>query len=107
MPLVDLICPCGNRYEAIKSFSTLDPDLEKCPACGGVPSRAPSAGRFVRERGADEFGALELEEHLEAKAFYESEAVAAKVLSGEIGLRERGPKWLRPVCPESLRRRFF
>lgn len=107
MPLIDLVCSCGHRYEALKSFSTLDPDLERCPNCGGAPERAPAVGHFRREISVSDLPAMEIEEHLEAKRYYESEEVSRKVLSGEISLKERGPKFLRPVCPEGLRTRFF
>lgn len=107
MPLIDLICSCGHRYEGLLSFSTVDPDLDRCPACGGAPQRAPAVGVFHREREAADFEAPELEEHLEAKAHYESNEVSRRILSGEITLRERGPKFLRPVCPEHLKTKWF
>src|SRR5205807_3373327 len=107
MPIIDLICPCGNRYEAIQSFSTLDPSLEACPKCGAKPQRVPVAGILMREREPADFSREELHEHWDAKAYYESPEIARKILSGEISLKEKGPKWLRPQCPEEFRRKVF
>jgi len=107
VPILDLICRCGHRYEAIRSFSTHDPTLHKCPKCGAKPQRAPSAALYIKEKQPEDFGREELQEHLEAKAYYESPEIARKILSGEITLREKGPKWLRPECPEEFRRKQF
>jgi putative FmdB family regulatory protein len=102
-----MICLCGHQYEALQSFSTYDPDLESCPRCGKAPDRIPSAGHFHRELQRSDIPPLELQEHLEAKAYYESQEVAKKILSGELKLKEKGPKWLRPTCPEALRRKWY
>lgn len=107
MPLLTLLCPCGHTYEALRSFSTRDPDLDRCPKCGGQPSPMPAGASFLRDKQPEEFTANELAEHLEAKAYYESPEIAAKILSGEITLKEKGPKWLRPQCPETLRKRYY
>ena len=107
MPLIDLVCSCGFRYEGLKSFSTLDPDLERCPRCGLAPSAVVGAGVYLASLAVEDLPADEMAEHLEAKRYYESEAVSRKVLSGEISLKERGPRELRPVCPEGLRKRYF
>jgi hypothetical protein len=64
-----------------------------------------SAGVYHRALSVDEIPPEEMAEHLEAKLYYES--LSERVLSGEIKLRERGPKELRPVCPEALRRKLF
>lgn len=107
MPILDLICSCGNRYEAIQSFSTHDPSVNECPMCGAKPKRVPTAGTYIKEKHPEDFNQEELREHLEAKAYYESPEVAQKILSGEIKLKEKGPRWLRPVCPDELRKKIF
>jgi len=102
MPVIDLVCGCGHRYEGLQSFSTADPDLGRCPVCGGAPTRVyGSGGRHKRVTTVDDVPRDEMAEHLEAKAYYES--ISDKILSGEVVLKERGPKELRPVCP----RRYF
>lgn len=109
MPILDLQCECGHRYEAIRSVSTRDPDAERCPSCGGsqlktLPTHFLATDRVRSTAGMDPH---ERELHLENKAYLE--ANSEKILSGELGVADlkRCPVEFRPVCPEHLRRRWF
>jgi len=109
MPVLDLECVCGHRYEALRSVSTFDPDASRCPQCGSssltvLPSHFLAMDKVRSTSGmcADE-KAL----HLENKAYLE--ANSEKILSGELGVADlsRCSVEFRPGCPEGLRRRWY
>lgn len=108
MPLVTMRC-CGkepHEYEAILSTSFDDPDASTCPICGAISERVWSvtSPTVKKEKEASDYDPLELEEHLEAKAYYESEDFQSRMQKGEAGLIVRGPQFLRPRIQE---RRFY
>lgn len=109
MPVLDLECACGHRYEALRSVSTFDPDASRCPRCGSSELKVlPSHFLAVdKVRSTAEMSSDERSLHLENKAFLE--ANSEKILSGELGVADlsRCPVEFRPVCPEGLRRKWF
>lgn len=91
-------CPNGHVYEFVTTIAHSD----LCPECGlaGEKVWAPSADRVMTtfmDPGTERAV-------LNQKSHYESDEVSRKVLSGELELRENGPKHLRPRLPDHLRR---
>jgi hypothetical protein len=105
--LKSFTCSNGHAWDALTGDIVADPDLLACPSCGGTPLPAPVAGLLRRERTEHDYHPLELEEHREAQAHYSSPEFGARVLSGEVTLRENGPAFLRPTCHESLQKRIY
>ena len=100
-------CPCGHRYQAIKSLSTHDDGVETCPKCGGKPERELSIGA-IQAHGYDYLGADPLEKQMLREQNQYITENAEKVLSGEVEIREpKGmPSFLRPQVPAPLKKTY-
>lgn len=109
MPIYAIRCTCGKEYDALVSFSVADPAARACPDCGKDYQEGERlvCGRAIQRKqlSIDDMDPDDIQEQLENKAYYES--LSEEILDGRIVLDERGPKELRPQCPDHLRKRMF
>ena len=108
MPLFERRClSCSRCYTVLKTFST-SPDKDECPHCASTAFEAVIGG--FRHKDPDDISGidpLEIEEIREAKAHYESDEFSRAILDGSAKIHERGPKCLRPKCPEHLLKKYY
>ena len=111
MPLLDLKCACGNRWQALKSFSTADPSVDACPECGNAPERDYTPRRaFLSSRGThepdpDHMDPLERQFLMENRQWHEEAILAGDRGRGAVNIEEKGPAWSRPFGNDPMARK--
>jgi hypothetical protein len=105
MPVLTFEC-CGRRYDDLKSFSTANPDLGKCPVCGKVGRQVPT--RPAVHRGSVNEHLMDPAERqmlLDNKAMLEQMHISGDVDDGSFKVTEKGPNEFRPFGNDSFDRK--
>ncbi len=105
MPRFTFECGCGKVFDGLTTLANHD----VCE-CGKTAKRMDTitAGAYHRssaDKEMSELDPLTVRALLDNKAAYERES--ADILSGATTLRENGPKWSRPECPDHMRKTYY
>lgn len=110
MPHFELYCDSGHAWDVFTNIVHDPEDLKRCPRCGAVARKETPRVSVIQPEitGYDKISperrkALEHQSLIENKKHLDS-IDPAKILSGEVGLHEAGPKQYRKEFPEHLRK---
>lgn len=104
MPLLTFEC-CGCRYDDLKSFSTANPDLGKCPKCGEIGRQVPTKSAPVKTTNEHLMDPLELQMLQSNKEMLEKMHISGDVDDGSFKVMEKGPNEFRPFNNDSFDRK--
>lgn len=96
---------CCTRWDDLKSFSTGNPDLGKCPVCGKQGKQVPTNCAPIKNTNPHLMDPVERQMLLQNKEMLEQMHLSGDVDTGAYKVAEAGPNEFRPFNNDSFDRK--